>query len=35
MTVLQAMDLAGIFTLLLVASGCILLADWGRPFEYG
>jgi signal peptidase I len=28
MTVLQAMDLAGIFTLLLVASGCILLADW-------
>ncbi len=28
MTVLQAMDLAGIFTLLLAASGCILLADW-------
>jgi signal peptidase I len=28
MTVLQVMDLAGIFTLLLVASGCILLADW-------
>jgi len=26
MTVLQAMDLAGIFTLLLVASGCILLS---------
>src|SRR5260370_28658991 len=28
MTVVQVMALLGIFALLLVASGCILLADW-------